>query len=409
MTRDQPAIVRSLARRLLFSLLPDFSGVLTAFYGAPRADPVGNHKVRAMPDFSAHESITVALFLLTLPLLMIATRLNGGRARQTFALLALATGTAASIGVATRPTGPSTWAPMDFPTQARATNSTSRGAATYRRGQEPEDAEFIERGSSGNDVASGNGVVLAAFGRSSASSQQQSTRDCPHCPDMIALKPAYAQLGARASDPRSEAVELPQRIISFRQPFAIGRTEITVAQYSTFAAATGRAAPDCAEYRAATGAMPVECVTFADARAYAAWLSETTGRTYRLPSAAEWEYAARAGSDQAFPAGDNLPEGSANIGQSAFVQKPAGSFPANGFGLRDMVGSLAEMVSDCWAANLKNVPTDGQPAISGADCSRRTLKDAAWWELPVFARVSARRPLDPATARPGIGFRVVRE
>ena len=99
------------------------------------------------------------------------------------------------------------------------------------------------------------------------------------------------------------------------------------------------------------------------------------------------------------------------FGSAASALKSAGAYPANGFGLNDMVGNVAEMVSDCWVPHLKSVPTNGEPAITvqGADCTRRTLKDAAWWELPVFARVSARRPLDPAAARPGIGFRAVRE
>ena len=278
-----------------------------------------------MPELSPHEIVTTALFLSMLLLLAIASILNGGNARRCIAVLALATGAAASIGIVTRPPGASTW-------------YNGGSGATFGRKADDSDAG----GGAGSAGAGGGGFALTAFGRTAGNTDTDAFRDCPHCPEMVPLKSSYAQLGASEPDPRAEASELLQRIVRLAKQFAIGRTEITVAQYSAFTVATGRAVPACAESAATPGDKPAECVSFADTRAYVAWLSGTTGRTYRLPSASEWENAARAGSAVAYPARDNLQPHAANIGPSAVALKPAGAFPANGFGLRDMVGSLAK-------------------------------------------------------------------
>ncbi len=383
-----------------------------------------------MPELSFHEVVTVALFLSTLLFLAIASFIAGGNASRAFALIAVASGAAASIGIATQPAESTAWDDRIPPRVARNAGHGGAGAgggagaqgqATGGGAAKQAAAEAGNGGDEAGDEAAGGagatadkGFVRASYRPAAArpgakGSDPGAFRDCPHCPEMVTLKPGYAQLGGIAADPRTGTAELPQRIVRLAKPFAIGRTEITVAQYSAFIVASGRAAPQCAAYAAASGDKPAECISFADARAYVDWLSQLTHRTYRLPSASEWEYAARAGSGEAYPGNDVLQPEAANIGPSAGALKAAGSFPANGFGLRDMVGSLAEIVADCWVSNLKDVPTDGQPAILAGNCARRTLKDAAWWELPVFARVSARRPLDLTTARPGTGFRVVGE
>ena len=187
--------------------------------------------------------------------------------------------------------------------------------------------------------------------------------------------------------------------MSIGYAFALGRTEITIGQYAAFARATSRSMPACREANATPVSLPVQCVSFEDARAYVTWLSDKTGHAYRLPSASEWEYAARAGSDAgAVPA---------NIGPAATAASPAGALPANGFGLQDMAGNVAEIVADCWTPTLAAIPADGAP--SGGDCTRRVLKDAAWSELVLWSRPSARRAIPAGLARPGVGFRVARE
>ncbi len=356
-----------------------------------------------MLDLSFHEIVTFALFLSTLLLLAIASVVRARTPQRAFALLAIVTGAAASIGMVSGPVDSGAWTDT-IPAQV-ARSSGGGGAGAGGAGGASAQGQAAGRRDAGD-----NGIVRASYRPPSAKSPDaQPFRDCPHCPEMVPLQPGIALQGGRAADPRTEAAELPQRIVRLAKPFAIGRTEITVAQFAAFTQATRRAAPACAQYVAAAGDTPADCITFADAEAYGAWLSQSTGHTYRLPSASEWEYAARAGSSEAYPGNDVLQPEAANIGPTAAALKTAGAFPANGFGLRDMTGSLAEMVSDCWVSNLAAVPADGQPATAADKCSRRTLKDAAWWELPVFARVSSRRPLDVTAARPGIGFRVVRE
>ena len=111
---------------------------------------------------------------------------------------------------------------------------------------------------------------------------------------------------------------MPRRVVSLTRPFQISRTEVTVGQFEAFAKATGRSMPACPGEPPSSASMPVQCVSFSDAWDYVAWLSRTTKRTYRLPSASEWEYAARAGSDTLDPA-------AANVGAKAPGPKAAGS------------------------------------------------------------------------------------
>ncbi len=375
-----------------------------------------------MPDLSFHEYVTVAFFLSTLLFLAIASFVNGVYSRRSFALLAIVTGAVACIGMVSGPVDRPAWDDA-IGTQIMRKGSSggagmggggaaAQGQAGGGRATKQAAAEAGDGGDGGDgaDAAAGDkGFVRVLSPAGGKNVDSRSFQDCLHCPEMVPVQPGDAQLGGRAADPRTEAAELPQRLVRLAKRFAIGRTEITVAQFQAFTTATGRAAPACAGYATASGDKPAECMSYADAEAYIAWLSEISGRMYRLPSASEWEYAARAGGSEAYPSGDVLEPQVANIGSPAKALKTAGSYPANGFGLRDMVGSLAELVSDCWVANLKDVPSDGRPTLSASDCARRTLKDAAWWELPILARVSARRPLDVTTARPGVGFRVVRE
>ncbi len=150
-----------------------------------------------------------------------------------------------------------------------------------------------------------------------------------------------------------------------------------------------------------------------DARAYVEWLSDWSGQTYRLPSAAEWEYAARAWTAAPYLTGTSLKPVAANIARDKATPSSGpvavGSYPANGFGLHDMMGNVAEWVSDCWIATLWISPTNGKPAVRRGDCSKRVVKDGAWMDDARYARVSARRQLAPDMALAGVGFRVVRE
>ena len=189
----------------------------------------------------------------------------------------------------------------------------------------------------------------------------------------------------------------------------MSRYEITFADFDRFVQATGHLRPDDQGWGRSN--RPVISVSWEDATAYTEWLSSETGRRYRLPTEAEWEYAARAGSETAFAFGDTV-EGNANCDGCAPRSEgrtvPVGRYAANAWGLHDMHGNVWEWTQDCFAASYESVPTDGSPALDG-DCSRRILRGGSWFNTSDFAR-SAARLSGFATVRGNIaGFRVVAE
>jgi len=217
--------------------------------------------------------------------------------------------------------------------------------------------------------------------------------------------------------PARHISEGPVTPVTVSKPFAIATTEVTFAQWDACIADGGcrYLPPDQGWGRAD---RPAVNVSFDDAQAYATWLSQKTGKTYRLPSEAEWEYAARAGSRGPFAIGASLAPTTANYnahfaygGKKGEYRKqttPVASFAPNKFGLFDMHGNAWEWTADCWAESHEGAPQDGSAARSG-DCSRRVLKGGAWntggWRLR-----SAHRIGKPRTAREyDNGFRVARD
>lgn len=198
--------------------------------------------------------------------------------------------------------------------------------------------------------------------------------DCRRCPEMAALPGGTVVMGAAegeapaAADPTrpdwKEASEQPQVGVTLR-PFAIGRFEVTFAQWDACVEAGGCAhTPDDEGW--GRGARPVIHLSWDDARAYAAWLSQRTGHRYRLPTESEWEHAARGGTVTARWWGDGLDgEYVACDGCGTRWDRrstaPVGSFPANPFGLHDVIGNVAEMVEDCWSDDHRGAHADGSP------------------------------------------------
>jgi formylglycine-generating enzyme required for sulfatase activity len=153
-------------------------------------------------------------------------------------------------------------------------------------------------------------------------------------------------------------------------------------------------------------------VSWDDAKTYVAWLSRITSKRYRLLSEAEWEYAARAGSETAFPWGNEIGKGKANCNDcgSQWDGKqaaPVGQFPANAFGLHDMHGNVLEWVEDCYHENYNGAPTDGSAWTTG-DCSGLVVRGGAWNYFTDHLRSSNRNWFIPNRRGLDLGFRVGR-
>jgi formylglycine-generating enzyme required for sulfatase activity len=266
-------------------------------------------------------------------------------------------------------------------------------------------------------------------------------RDCPTCPLMKVLAAGDFQQGTPAGAD-ALAFEMPQHKVRIAHSFAAGVYDVTVGEYSEFVAATGVGANSCATYDGAwrvnpsvtwrnaiesqTPSHPVSCVSWQDAKDYAAWLSHTTHQTYRLPSASEWEYAARAGSAAQVPWTTPAEACSyANVADQTaarhyhgwkvlpcadeFVQSaPVGSFKENAFGLFDMLGNVFQWTEDCWADDYQGAPIDGSAQSTG-DCTQHELRGGSWFTQPDFVRTSYRNRFDGNYRSTSIGFRLIRE
>lgn len=194
--------------------------------------------------------------------------------------------------------------------------------------------------------------------------------------------------------------------------FELGKYEVSFDQYDAFAKATGRQLPDDEGW--GRGNRPVINVGWSDAKAYASWLSQETGETYRLPSESEWEYAARAGSRTDWSFGHNPDKlaqfANSNSDDGYRNTSPVGSFHPNEFGLYDMHGNVWEWTEDCWHGDYKGAPDDGSSWMSGKSCWNRVLRGGSWNGSPEQLR-SANRVAGSASSHTNqnyVGFRIAR-
>lgn len=239
-------------------------------------------------------------------------------------------------------------------------------------------------------------------------------------PELAVLPAGRFEMGAPADD--RYFGDLPQRYEQIDRPYAIGRYTITAEEFDRFAAATGYFwHPDLVRPE---GRLPAMNIRLAGAQAYLAWLSRETGQRYRLPSEAEWEYAARAGSLTAYCFGDRLTCGEANIHS---IQTPAspqkgwrrflpfcaplnracevGSYPANVWGLYEVHGNVWEFTSDYWYGPLDALNTVGR----NRQGQWLVVKGGSWFEGAAAARAAARKPRNRDELDLNLGLRVVRE
>jgi formylglycine-generating enzyme required for sulfatase activity len=232
-------------------------------------------------------------------------------------------------------------------------------------------------------------------------------RDCDICPEMVVIRAGEFTMGSNEYKD-----ERPPHPVTFRQPFAVGRYDVTFDEWDACAGSGG-----CGPYRPddqgwGRGKRPVINVSWNDAKAYLGWLSAKTGQNYRLLSEAEWEYAARAGTQTKYPWGDDIGEGHANCDGcgSQWDNKqtaPVGSFPPNPWGLYDMHGNVWQWIEDPFHVTYEGTPVDGSVWASGGS-STRVLRGGSWGYIPDGLRSAYRYGDRPDSRDYGIGFRVAR-
>ena len=225
-------------------------------------------------------------------------------------------------------------------------------------------------------------------------------------PEMVVLPTGSFRMGSPASEAGRFDIEDPVRTVTIGSRIAMGRYEVTFAEYDRFVSATGRASPNDADW--GRGTRPAINVSQTDAKAYAAWLSAQTGKRYRLPSESEWEYAARAGTETAYSWGNTIGRNRANY-HSYDGTVPVGSFAANGFGLYDMHGNVWEWVEDCWHDNYEGAPTDGSAWTTGCDQALAVVRGGSWVTVPRFLRAADRNWDSPSAHVNTLGFRLVQD
>ncbi len=234
----------------------------------------------------------------------------------------------------------------------------------------------------------------------------QTFRDCDACPEMIALPPGSFVMGSEKGDPS----EQPAHSVSIDYPFAIGRFEVTVAEWKACHADGG--CKYLPTRKGMTATSPVYNLSWLDAQQYVKWLSKKTGKQYRLPTEAEWEYAARAGTKTRYWWGDDVSKGMANCkncGGEWTSKRPAAvdTFDANAFGLHGTNGSVWEWVADCWFDDYKGAPKDGSARELG-NCQSRVLRGGSWRNDASYAHSASRFTYDHDVRYVLNGFRVVR-
>ncbi len=229
-------------------------------------------------------------------------------------------------------------------------------------------------------------------------------------PVMVSIPTGQFSMGSPTTENGRYPDEGPQHSVTIPRAFAIGRDEVTFDDYDRYAQASGKKLP--ADNGWGRGTRPVINVSWQDAQDYAAWLSRQTGQTYRLPSEAEWEYAARAGTTTAYWWGDALGKNHANGGGGGSVwdgkqTAPVGSFAANPWGLHDTAGNVWEWVADCWHDSYQGAPTDGSAWGGAANCDRG-VRGGSWINFPQILRSAFRNWYRPDDSNYDQGFRLAR-
>ncbi len=248
----------------------------------------------------------------------------------------------------------------------------------------------------------------AAAERAEREAAERAAAIAASIPEMVAIPAGTFRMGC-VTRGNCDNVERPVHEVRV-SAFELSRYEVTFAQWDV-----------CAEYGDCRwvgdegwgrGDRPVINVSWDDTQQYLAWLSRQTGATFRLPSEAEWEYAARAGTESRYWWGNDVGRNRANCDGcgsrwDGAQTAPVASFPPNGFGLYDVHGNAREWVQDCWNDSYRAAPSDGGAWTRG-DCSWRVLRGGAWGSSARYVRVSNRGALSSDRFNGGTGFRIAR-
>ena len=233
----------------------------------------------------------------------------------------------------------------------------------------------------------------------------QTLRDCDSCPELIVIPKGSFTMGSPESEPDRFATEGPQHDVAIEM-VAMSKYEVTFAEWDACLAGGGCKGFSPQDNGWGRARRPVIGVSWLEAQSYVAWLNQKAGRpVYRLPTEAEWEYAARAGAKTRYSFGNRIARSQANFGSGR--SDPVGSYLANAFGLFDMHGNAWEWVADCYRPTYAAAPADGS-AVEDPSCKQRAYRGGGYDDPAAAQRAANRRRADPAAHISGLGFRVVR-
>jgi formylglycine-generating enzyme required for sulfatase activity len=241
-------------------------------------------------------------------------------------------------------------------------------------------------------------------------------QDKDYCPEMVVLPAGSFVMGSPAAEQGRYDWEGPQHQVTIAKPFAVSKFELTFAEWDT-CVAYGDCEPVISDAGFGRGRQPLINVTWEDAEHYVVWLSRITGRSYRLLSEAEYEYAARAGTQTPYPWGDDIMLNGAAMANCVrcgskwdmYRTAPVGSFPPNKFGLYDMVGNVWEWVEDCLhAPSYNGAPIDGSAWTENGYCRYHIVRAGKYDAAPRDERSAFRMWITAATQQDDLGFRVAR-
>jgi formylglycine-generating enzyme required for sulfatase activity len=239
-------------------------------------------------------------------------------------------------------------------------------------------------------------------------------RDCPACPEMVVVPAGSFMMGSEGSG----GYEYPRHRVTFARPLAVGKFEVTFAEWDACVTERG-CTHSPGDEGWGRGKQPVMNVSWNDiTHQYLPWLSRKTGKSYRLPTEAEWEYVARAGTTTPFWWGSSISTNQANYdgtgtygggpkGENRGRTVPVDSFAANPWGLYNVHGNLWEWVQDCWNQGYNGAPSDGSAWTTG-DCGKRVVRGGGWAYHPQDLRAAYRFSWDPSSQLRVFGFRVAR-